>query len=445
MTRVSITWIAALSASWLLVACGESAQAGDTQTNWLNICQTSAECGDLECICGRCTKTCEASDCSDVAAEAECFPATNQGVQSLCEGSEASAMCLGGCETQAQCGSTEQCLDGACVPSVAPPVGTSDDPAGFCQLWIDSFAAYMDGCGCGADASTRYREQNASLCAVDGYFGGLAAAVERGELRYDAAASAALFERLNAPDPACVEEPYRNLRLDSLEVYSLAGAFTGSRALGEPCTSPVSYKGGINDCSEGLCASDGASAGVCIALVGVGQECDASGDDNLLATSPRLCHDTRPPDSDGEYERSFDGLTCLEGVCAQGLDDGQPCALDEICSSGRCYGVAPDPSTCQPKAAADEACGHSSDCLSGGCRYDLTPSVCGEPLADGVPCAYDDASCASGHCSGDTNGGVCVPPASAAIGSECTVDAECVSGACRSGLCFADICGDYMD
>ncbi len=445
MTRVLIGWFGLLLASWLLVACGESAQGGDTQTNWLHMCQASTECGDLECICGRCTKTCEASDCGDLAAQAECFPATNQGVQSLCEGSEASAMCLSGCETAAQCGSAEQCLEGACVPSTSPPVGTTDDPAGFCQLWIDSFATYMDGCGCGGDASTRYREQNGSLCAVDGYFGGLAAAVERGDLRYDAAAAAALFERLDAADPTCVEEPYRDLRLDSLEVYSLAGAFTGTHALGEACSSPVTYKGGINDCSEGVCASDGASAGVCIALVGVGEECDASGDENLLASTPRLCHDTRSSDSDGEYEGSFDSVSCLEGRCTDELEEGQACEYDEICSSGRCYGTAPEINICQPKAAPGEACGSSSDCQTGGCRFDLTPSVCGDLLADGLPCLYDDESCASGHCGGDTNGGVCMPPAAAAIGSECMLDAECTSGVCRGGLCFADICGDYLD
>jgi hypothetical protein len=303
----------------------------------------------------------------------------------------------------------------------------------------------MERCGCGAEAASRYREQAATACSADGAFGTWAAAVERGELRYDATAAAALFERLNTPDPLCVKEPFRNLRLDSLEVYSLGGVFSGTRALGEPCRSPVSYKGGINDCSEGVCASDDAGAGVCIALVGEGQQCDASGDENLLASSARLCHATRPCDSDGEYELSFDSVSCVEGVCARELADGLPCRMNEVCSSGRCAGSAPD-RTCQPKAAAGEACSSSNDCAAGACRYDLTPRVCGELLADGLPCAYDDAACASGHCSDAESGGICIPPASAAIGSACAQDGECVGdGVCRSGLCFADICGDYLD
>jgi hypothetical protein len=442
MAKVSIGWTVGLLASWLLMACRESAQGGDTQTNWLKECQVSTECGDLECLCGRCIEPCDARECGVAPTGATCFPATNQGVRTICEGSEAVAMCLRGCETTEQCRSAEQCLDGACVPSGAPPE-EAGDAAGFCQLWIDSFAAYMDRCGCGGDVSARYREQMASVCAVDGSFGRLAAAVEVGGLRYDAAAAANLFARLEAPDPLCVKEPYRNLRLDSLEVYSLGGVFSGTRTLGEPCSSPVSYKGGFNDCSEGVCASDGANAGVCIALVHAGDACDASGDENLLASSPRLCHATRPPDSDGEYEQSFDSLSCIEGRCAENLENGLPCSSDEACRSGRCTGTAPA-RTCQPKAAAGEACSTSNDCLAGACRYDLTPRVCGDLLDDGLPCAYDDGACSSGNCS-DTSDGVCIPRAAAAIGSPCMMDKECSGGVCRGGLCFADICGDYLD
>lgn len=438
-------WVLALLASCLVGACSDSERSGDTQTNWLKICKASDECGSLECVCGRCSKSCDASDCNDVAAEAVCFPAAHQGVQSICEGREATAMCLAGCESEAQCGRDEQCLDGACVPSDSPPVGTTDDPSGFCQLWVDSFATYMESCGCGTEASARYRAANA--CDDDGFLVAAAAAVERGDLRYDAEAAAALFARLEASDPLCVEEPFRNLRLDSLEVYSLAGTFSGTHALGEPCSSPVGYKGGINDCSEGVCASDGASAGVCIALVELGQACDASGNENLLASSARLCHDRRAVDSDGEYESSFDAVSCVEGVCEQGLGNNAACNSDEVCASGRCSGTATEPDTtiCQPMAALGETCGSSRDCETGGCRHDLATPVCGDLLEVGLPCSYDDDSCASGHCSGEADGGVCVSVAPAAVGSACALDLECLSGVCRGGLCVADICGDYLD
>src|SRR5215207_9807059 len=97
--------VAALLTSLSLLACDESAQGGDTQTNWLRECQVNAECGDLECLCGRCTKPCETSECGSVSADALCFPATNQAVQRTCEGSEAPALCLRGCGTAGQCGS----------------------------------------------------------------------------------------------------------------------------------------------------------------------------------------------------------------------------------------------------------------------------------------------------------------------------------------------------
>lgn len=442
MMRTLFGWGLALLTTCVLVACQESSRSGDTQTNWLKTCNVSEECGALECICGRCTKSCEASDCSDVAAEAVCVAAPHQGLQDLCGDSEPTAMCLDGCDTEGQCGSGQQCLEGACVPSTAPPAGTTDDPSGFCQLWVDSFATFMESCGCGSEAADRYRV--AAACTSDNYFTSAAALVARGDLRYDAEAAGALFERLQAPEPLCVEEPFRNLRLDSLEVYSLAGTFTGTHALGEACVSPVGFKGGINDCGEGVCASDGASAGVCIALVEVGQTCDASGDENLVASSTRLCHDQRAVDSDGEYASAFDGVSCVEGVCGQDLADGSPCSRHEICSSGRCSSAS-EPATCQPKVAAGEACNSSRDCLTGACRHDLTTPVCGEPLAEGLPCSYDGESCASGYCSDETNGGVCIPAPSAAIGAPCTLDSECLSGVCRGGLCFADICADYLD
>jgi len=207
----------------------------------------------------------------------------------------------------------------------------------------------------------------------------------------------------------------------------------------------VGFKGGINDCSEGVCASDGVSAGVCIALVEAGQACDAGGDESLLASSARLCHDRRAVDSDGEYASAFNGVSCVEGVCEQDLGDGAPCSSDEVCTSGRCTGTAPEPRTCQPKAAPGEACSSSRDCLAGACRHDLATPVCGELLEDGLPCSYDDDSCASGHCSDEADGGICVPTAPATLGSACTLDTECLSGVCRDGLCFADICGDYLD
>jgi hypothetical protein len=445
MLRVFMAWMGVIIVGGILAACGSASQGGDTQTNWLRACETSEQCGALECVCGRCTKACESNDCSEMGADAVCVPATSPGVQELCQPTQAVPLCLKGCESTAECLSGEQCIDGGCVGEPEPPVGMGDDASGFCQLWVDSFATYMESCGCGADAAARYRAT--SLCETDDPFGGVAAAVARGDLRYDAAAAESLFERLDAADPLCVEEPYRDLQLDSSELYSLAGVFTGTHALGEPCTMPVSYKGGVSDCAEGVCAPDGAGNGVCIALVGPGEECDASGDENLASSSPKLCHESRPPDSDGEYESAFDFVSCVvleagaPAVCVTELEDGAPCSSDEICTSGRCA-TATDDATCQPKVVAGEACNTSGDCLTGACRYDVTPSVCGELLPDGTLCNYDDAACESGTC---LTSMLCGPPPSAPVGANCATDDDCQTGTCRGGSCFADICGDHLD
>jgi hypothetical protein len=58
-----------------LGSCSSShMQAGtDGVTHWLRDCDTSAECGEMQCLCGVCTRSCEEDDaCSDLGARAEC-------------------------------------------------------------------------------------------------------------------------------------------------------------------------------------------------------------------------------------------------------------------------------------------------------------------------------------------------------------------------------------
>ena len=326
---------------------------------------------------------------------------------------------------------------------------------------MDEFSGFLERCGCGSDAPQRYRDQNGSSC--EAAFGNLAGAVAAGDFIYDAAAADALFARLHAPDAPCVEEPFRALALDSSELYSFAGVFTGTHALGSPCTSPVGYKGGLNDCREGVCAPDPAGGGVCIALVGVGEECDASGDENLNSTTTRLCFEQRPPDSDGEYESSFDSLSCLPAaaggtarICMRDLEDGELCSNDAICASGRCASDGVQEPVCAAKLADSQPCASSGDCVSGACRYDVEPPVCGAPLADAQPCSYDNGSCASGNCFATStdviSGGVCRPAPTRAPGESCSQSYECISaghgdsrdGTCQDGVCYADICVDYL-
>jgi hypothetical protein len=344
----------------------------------------------------------------------------------------------------------------------APNGGASaPDPTGFCQRWIDEFARYMGTCGCDTATVQNYRDKNASFCSAGSFLVTAATPDAGAGLVYHADAADALFARLAAPDPLCVEEPFRALKLDSLELYSLGGVFTGTRALGSPCTGPVGYKGGISDCREGVCAPNTTGGGgVCISLVGAGEECDASGDHNFNSGTKRLCFDRRPSDTDGEYESAFDSLSCVPSVsggtkrvCARDLANGEPCNSDEGCRSGRCLGTGtPHVAFCAPKTLDGQPCTSHAECEHGACQNG-TPRVCGAPLGDGEPCAFDVHACASGSCN-DPNGsgGFCGPAATRGIGEPCSSSIECVgSGSgnsrdkvCAAGHCIADICANYL-
>jgi len=330
----------------------------------------------------------------------------------------------------------------------------------FCERWLVEFSSYVTRCGCGAGAAARYLDASADLCAADGYFGGIAAAVATGDLVYDEQAADSLFARLHEPDPLCVEEPFRALRLDSVEIYSFAGVFVGTHELGEPCTSPVGYKGGISDCGEGVCAPSDTGGGVCIELVGLGEECDASGDQNLDAAFPRLCHDRRQPDGDDEYETAFDSLQCSPTtpggtvrVCARELADGESCGSDDVCTSGYCRATGVQyEGICTPRLGDGEPCAEHGECVSGACLL-VEPRVCGARFADGEPCDYADGACASGACDDTVSAGVCVAARSRAVGETCSASSECISpghgdslaGLCQDGHCTTDICSEYAE
>ncbi len=86
-------------------ACGQ-AQGSGTKTNWLESCDTTAECGESgSCVCGLCTATCE--------AQAEC----NGGV------------CGSEIATAAQCAGSSAPVPRVCLPKPADaPVACAEAP-----------------------------------------------------------------------------------------------------------------------------------------------------------------------------------------------------------------------------------------------------------------------------------------------------------------------------
>jgi hypothetical protein len=431
----------------LASACGSSRDGGDTQTNWLERCASDAECGGFACICGRCAKSCESdADCGAAPEPASCRAASSEATLALCAGSATtSGVCLTRCNVPGDCPSGQSCIDDACVAPAA--TAAEADVLNFCQHWVEALCDYTERCGCGSDAGAKCRTQYAAACEAGGFFGGLGSAVAAGTVIYDPVAADALLARFRAPEPSCVEEPFVDLRLSSDELYSWAGTFSGTLGLGSACSHPVSYKGGVSDCRSDLaCAPKSGGGATCVALVGLGEDCDVSGDENLQGSSARICFDHRAPDSDGEYESAFDSLSCVPAsagssrhICSRELGVGNSCDGGDACESGRCVSSGGGAKACAAPLADGATCVASSDCESGSCYG----SVCGAPKADGDPCLVD-ADCQSGSCRrGDQSVGIC--GGGSAVGEPCSTDADCATETCRAGSCWADICGDYLE
>ncbi len=125
------------------VACspGSSPRAG-TQTNWLTSCDSDADCGDLQCLCGACTLVCsDDASCLGLSGAA-CVPAEDDGAVALCGGkvSASPAMCLQPCSAEG-CGEGTSCQAGVCVPTGEPTVVVRLDPSRRYQTLVGIGAA----------------------------------------------------------------------------------------------------------------------------------------------------------------------------------------------------------------------------------------------------------------------------------------------------------------
>lgn len=122
--------------------CGtEGTPRAASQTNWLRTCQIDAQCGDLHCLCGACTRVCDApSACKDLEGTT-CVPAQDAGAVALCGGNEpsSSGFCLPRCEPEG-CPSRTACVAGVCSPMPEPTV----------RVTVDSSVHYQTLVGFGA-------------------------------------------------------------------------------------------------------------------------------------------------------------------------------------------------------------------------------------------------------------------------------------------------------
>lgn len=124
MTR---TTTLVLAAALALSACSPSdgPQAG-SQTNWLTLCDSSEECGELECICGACTAGCESEGACGHLPTSSCIPASDDGAIALCSGyAPTSGLCLPRCDES--CDEGLSCVAGVCVPTGVPTARVTVD------------------------------------------------------------------------------------------------------------------------------------------------------------------------------------------------------------------------------------------------------------------------------------------------------------------------------
>jgi len=126
--RQPIARSAAFAAALALWACEPAQPQLGSQTNWIKACDTSDECGLMECLCGACTISCDDEAACAGQGLGVCVPPADAGSISLCGGTTpVSGMCLERCE-DATCPTGTNCVSGVCQPAVAPDAHVIVDP-----------------------------------------------------------------------------------------------------------------------------------------------------------------------------------------------------------------------------------------------------------------------------------------------------------------------------
>jgi glucuronoarabinoxylan endo-1,4-beta-xylanase len=146
----------------MVLACtpGGSGPQSGSQTNWLKVCDSDAQCGELACMCGTCTRACDVDvSCADLPGAA-CVAPQALATLTLCGQTPASAgLCLLPCGPSG-CPSGSACVDGTCsapsTPSLpaAAPSETPDELSNV--VTISSSIRYQTLVGFGA--SIAYQE-----------------------------------------------------------------------------------------------------------------------------------------------------------------------------------------------------------------------------------------------------------------------------------------------
>jgi hypothetical protein len=132
---------------WVLSCAGSRPRSREigSETNFLNRCETDVTCvGGLSCLCGTCTKTCDAnSPCEALSSEGACIPVASRPTDPSCPESAVSAFCDEPCAEDGDCtglGSSYRCARGFCR-ALSSSCETGGTVASEVILLGDSFIA----------------------------------------------------------------------------------------------------------------------------------------------------------------------------------------------------------------------------------------------------------------------------------------------------------------
>lgn len=116
--------------------CQTDAPQVGSQTNWLKACDAGDDCGDLVCLCGTCTLSCDGGNDCEALGSDSCVFAEETGASAVCNGTPPTAgMCLPRCEDE-PCPEGTSCVAGVCLASPIATISLVVDPAEKYQTLI---------------------------------------------------------------------------------------------------------------------------------------------------------------------------------------------------------------------------------------------------------------------------------------------------------------------
>ena len=112
-----------------LPACQPGSPQVGSQTNWLRVCSSSTDCGELECICGACTLSCSEDDTCEARGLGSCRSADDSAAVAACNGqAPTGGFCLASCAEEG-CPAGAECVAGVCLAALESTAHVEIDSA----------------------------------------------------------------------------------------------------------------------------------------------------------------------------------------------------------------------------------------------------------------------------------------------------------------------------